>query len=280
MTKVVITADAACDLPLTILKKYNVETLKCTIRTRTGDFLENGEVTAENLLEYIKKYKEPPKLLPVTVEEYRSFFEKKLREANSVCHISAGSKVTPFAYANALEASKSLKNVYVIDSKQISAGMAFAIIEASRLASDGFDAPFIFSSLENLGNKVHTCFSAKSFEFVKLVNALSTPVCDFFDLLSLSPFFYVANSAVKRTVLFPKTKGYIERMIKKELSVDGIDTKLLFVSCLNPMGDDADMIRAEIEKYARFEEIIFCRPPIKTVGTLGDTTVGIHYIML
>ena len=57
MAKVVITADAACDLPLTILKKYNVETLKCTIRTRTGDFLENGEVTAENLLEYIKKYK-------------------------------------------------------------------------------------------------------------------------------------------------------------------------------------------------------------------------------
>lgn len=280
MIKVAITADAACDMSLSMLEKYNVRTLKCTIRTKTGDFLENSEITAENLLEYINKFKQPPILLHPTVDEYKRFFQKALESAPSVCHISVGARVSPFSYINALEASKSFTNVHVIDSKQLSAGMAFAITEASKLASDGFDAPFICSSLEKLGDKVHTCFTAKNFEFVKLVGALKTPVCDLFDLLALSPFFYVANSSVKRTVLFPKSKSYIERLVKKELSVDGIDTKLLFVSCLNPMGDEADLIRSEIEKYARFDEIIFCRPPLKMVGTLGGSTFGIHYLML
>lgn len=278
MIKVAITADAACDMPSSMLEKYNVKTLKCTIRTKTGDFLENSEIVAENLLEYIKKFKQPPTLLHPTVDEYKRFFQKALESAPSVCHVSVGARVAPLSYFSALEASKSFSNVHVIDSKQLSAGMAFTIIEAARLASDGFDAPFICSSLEKLGDKVHTCFTAKNFEFIKLVGALRPPVCELFDLLSLSPFFYVANSSVKRTTLFPKSKSYVERLIKKELSADGIDTKLLFVSCLNPMGDEADLIRSEIEKYAHFDEIIFTRPPLKVTATLGESIVGIHYI--
>lgn len=275
--KVSITADAACNMPAEMLLKNDIDVIHCCVKTKTGEFLESEEIFAENVIDYVKRHKQQPEFLPVTVEQYREFFAKKLETVNSICHFSISQKINR-SYFNALEAAKSFVNVHIIDSKQVSAGVSFVALQGARLAKEGFDVPFIRRSTEELSGKIHTSFAARDTEFQRTVDNIGTIRADLLELCGLSPRATIVGGAMKKSYFHTNGYDYIEKYIKKELSIKNINTELLFFNCVNPLTIDTAAISAEIAKYVHFDKIVPVKISLPTASALGESAIGLSFI--
>lgn len=133
--KIALSAESTIDLQKDLLKKYEIHTIPYTIVL--GDRAErDGEVKGADIFAYTQKTGKLAKTTAVNVSEFESYFQGLLKEYDAVIHFSL-SKEMSSSFANATLASKSLKNVYVIDSRELSTGIALEAIYARKLIDIG-----------------------------------------------------------------------------------------------------------------------------------------------
>ena len=98
---IVISADCTCDLPESIVEKYNIKILPFYINYKGTRFKDGDEVTSAALVEYLEKNDEVIYSSAPDIEEYREYF-KKISEngEKQVIHISIAQKLS-IAYKNA-----------------------------------------------------------------------------------------------------------------------------------------------------------------------------------
>lgn len=277
--KVIVTADSACDIPKEYIAKLNLPVIRSCIRTKGGVFLEGEEITTENVVEYAESTHFEPQIIPPSVEQYREFFEKALEKAPSVCHFSISSKLSR-AFCNATEAALSLKNVFIIDSLQISAGIAFQVIQAAQLAAEGFDVPFIKKASAELQGKICGGFYAPDSEYRRKMKLTSQSSASMAELMGLTPVLRVKSGMVKKFLAAHGKCGSFKGIIKKEFgSRKNPDTELLFISCVNPNTIDIGKLKAEIEKYYSFSRICVTEVSPKVAVNMGPKVIGLHYLI-
>ena len=107
---------------------------------------KDGEITCDQIIEFVEKNKVLPKTGAVNRITYEEHFTEILKEYDGIIHISLSSELSS-AYENALAVSKELKNVFVIDSRSLSTGIALLALYAKKLVSAG-------EKIESVYNKV------------------------------------------------------------------------------------------------------------------------------
>lgn len=131
--KIAISAESTIDLPKELLEKYNIHTLPFTILLG-DDQAYDGEITSKEIFAYVEKTKVLPKTSAVNEFQYNEYFVNLLNEYDAVVHICLSSGISSSCEHAKIAASK-LQNVYIIDSKSLSTGIALLAIYASKLAS-------------------------------------------------------------------------------------------------------------------------------------------------
>ena len=276
--KVIITADAACALPAELLEKWNVRIIYSSIKTSGGTFLEEAEISSENAVEYTKTTRSEPQLIYPNVKEYRDFFEKALGECPAVCHFSCSSKLG-IAFHSAVEASLTLSGVHIIDSFQLSTGIGFQVLQAARLAAEGFDVPFIRKASAELQPKISVSFAAPDYECGRIAGTVSPFFVSFMEVFGLSPLATVKNGRINAALFHTKKTDFWKKYIKKEFGAGKkIDTELLFICCCNPNSFPIEKIKAEAAKYISFKRIIPVKMSPKIAFKLGTAAFGLHYL--
>ena len=115
MTKVKITCDSTCDLTQEIYSQYDIDV--------------------------IESY-------PVSVEDYYEKFSEYTKKGCQIVHISISGELSK-NYENACIASKNLKDVFVVDSKNFSTGAGQLVLLAAELANADYSAKGIAEALIN-----------------------------------------------------------------------------------------------------------------------------------
>lgn len=133
--KIAITAESTIDLPKELLKKYDIHTIPFTILLGEEMGLD-GDIDSKKIFEYVQKTKILPKTSAVNEFQYTEFFTKLLEEYDAIVHISLSSGMSTACEQAKLAASK-MQNIYIVDSKSLSTGIALLAIYASKLASKG-----------------------------------------------------------------------------------------------------------------------------------------------
>ncbi len=133
--KIAITAESTVDLTEELLKEYSIRTIPFTVMM--GDRVGlDGEIKQDDIMEYLANNKDLPKTSAINEVQYTEFFEDVLKENDAIVHFSLSSELSS-AYNNAVTASKQFKNVYVIDSRSLSTGIALLVLYAKKLAEQG-----------------------------------------------------------------------------------------------------------------------------------------------
>ena len=162
--KIAISAESTIDLPKELLEKYSISTVPFTITL--GDVTEkDGEITNDRIIEYVNKYKVLPKTSAVNREQFTEHFGKLLRDYDAVIHFSL-SKEMSSAYDNAVNAAKALKNVYVIDTRSLSTGIALLAIDARKLDDTGLSAKEIYERCLARVPYVQASFELKRIDYL------------------------------------------------------------------------------------------------------------------
>ena len=149
--KIAISAESTIDLTKELLKEYDIHTTPFTVNLGSKSGLD-GEITSEEIIEYVSKNNQLPKTSAVNSYQFTEHFKKLLKEYDAVIHFSLSSEMSA-ACNNARLAAEELSNVYVVDTRSLSTGIALLAIYARKLANKNIEPAVI---IEEINKRIPT----------------------------------------------------------------------------------------------------------------------------
>lgn len=208
--KIAITAESTIDLPKELLEKYNITTLPFTVILGENEY-KDGEIGSQEIFEYVAKNKVLPKTSAINENEYLEFFKNELKNNDAVIHIALSSKISS-ACENAINASKKLKNVFVVDSLSLSTGIALLAIKARNLVDSGLSAEEVFDNVTKLVPNVQASFIVERLDYLYKGGRCSALALFGANLLKIRPQIIVKNGSMSS---YKKYRGKIENVVSE-----------------------------------------------------------------
>ena len=276
-----VTADSTCDLSPELLARYNVTLTPLSVIKNGESFLDGVDITPDDIYRHVDNGGALCSTSAVNVDDYRKLFKELSTQYEAVIHITIGSLFSA-CYQNASIAAANFKNVYVVDSMNLSTGQGHLVIEACELAAQGISALEICSRLNELRGRVHASFILDRLDYMQKGGRCSSVVALGGKLLRIKPQIAVIDGGMK---MVDKYRGSLEKCVEKyvkDLLKDRKDLRLdrVFVTH-SPVPEEAVQIaRATIKKYSDFkDENIFETNANCTVAChCGPGTLGVLFM--
>ncbi len=275
--KIAISTESAADLTKELLKEYDISSLpfSVTLGDRTGF---DGEITGEEIIEFVNKNKVLPKTGAINESQFEEHFGKLLKTHDAVVHFSLSSGLSS-AYSNAASAAKSMNNVYVVDSKSLSAGIGLLAIYGRKLADKGFSAKEIYEKCLARVPFVQVSSELKRVDYLYLGGRCSMLALLGANLLRIRPQIIVKNG---KLVAGKKYRGkfehIVERYVKDTLNeFNNPDLSVAFVAYTTASPEIIENA-VRIMKERGFENVYVTRAGATIVSHTGEDCVGVYYI--
>ena len=133
--KICISAESTIDLPKELLEEFEISTIpfEVILGDKSG---KDGEITPDIIYDYVDRTGVLPKTSAINYAQYSEYFQDLLKKYDAVIHFALSSEISS-ACQNAMNAASELKNVFVIDTRSLSTGIALQAIYASKLVKEG-----------------------------------------------------------------------------------------------------------------------------------------------
>ena len=254
---VLVTCAATCDLPISVMKKYQLETIPYTVTSDGRTFYDGVEASGDELVRYINEGREF-ECDPPTVEEYRTFFGSRLKYAHNLIYISGGSGISE-EYSRALEAARSYDNVEIIDSRGCSTTVGFLMLIAQRMSSRGEKFENIVREIGNAQKRIRCGFVIDSIYYLRKIGTVNEGIAAFLRALDVRLVLKYRNDrfAADKIILgdFDRYyKKFIDHMIPAFAKPDK-DIAVVVYAQLS--ADQKEKIRSYLQKTCDFTRIIF-----------------------
>jgi DegV family protein with EDD domain len=133
MRKYVIVAESGADLSQAFIEQYGIEVLPMHVSVNHHEYLD-GDISVTELVHEYNACGKIPMTSAVNPYQFQKAFEKIHAESPEaiILHIGYSSKTTS-SYQNAQIASDGMKNIYHVDSLNVSIGQGFIITRVAKL---------------------------------------------------------------------------------------------------------------------------------------------------
>lgn len=274
-----ITADSTCDLSPDILSDMDITLTPLNILVGDKTFLDGVNITPADIFRYVDAEGKTCKTAAVNTYAYEGLFQGLSSKYEAVIHICLGSEFSS-CYQNAIQAAKNFKNVYVIDSQNLSSGSGHVVYEAARMAREGTSAQDICRSLEELIPRVDASFVIDRLDYLYKGGRCSGLEALGAKVLQIRPCIEVIEGRMK---VGKKYRGSFEsclrHYVQDRLRDDGdIDFRRVFITHPMCSRQTVDMVKELLCDYGRFEEIIETPAGCTVSSHCGPNTLGILYI--
>ena len=276
--KIKITADSTCDLTPELIDAYHITITPLAVSCGSESFKDGVDISPDALYEKIAATGELASTAAVNVQEYIDVFSEALRAYDAVIHFTISSAMSA-CYQNACIAAKEVGNVWVVDSRNLSTGIAHLVLDACQLAESGLSPEEIQKELERRREKLDVSFVVDTLAYLRKGGRCTAVAAIGANLLKLHPCIYVKNGEMG---VGKKYRGKLEdcllSYVKDRLSDPAtVDPRRVFIT---DSGVDEE-IRVLVEKAVRelvpFEEIIHTRAGCTVSSHCGPGTLGILF---
>ena len=277
--KIHITTDCVCDLPKELLDHYGIETMYCYVYTENARFCDVNEITSDNFLEYLEVTDGKAGSETATVEEFETFFSNALTVGEQVIHITTAQKVGG-GYKVAMAAAQGFGNVTVIDSGHLSTGLGMMVLRAAHIAKKGYTVQEIVKDLERMKTRVSSSFIVPTTGSLYRNGKISFNVMKICDVFALHPVLAIRKG---KLVISKIKTGNIKRCYSEYIrehfkGKNNIDDRILFITYCGCTSKQLKEFKEEVEKYQRFDRIIFQKASATISSNCGLGTMGVLYL--
>lgn len=274
--KIAITTESASDLSENLQKQYDIHVMPMTVIIGDEEFKDNVDLTTKELFEKSRLYSSMPKTSGISPHEYKLVFETLTEKGFDVVHVALGSKISS-CFNNALFASNSLENVFVVDSQSLSAGTALLALTASRLRESGETAEEIARRLENERTKISTSFILEDTAFLLRGGRCKAGEKLLADLLSLRPTIDITDGELVPGKKF-RGKGLdaMKKYIAEKLT-GSIDRKLCLLNYTSLSEDEVSELALFTKAEGGFESVITEEAGCCIASHCGERCMGVIF---
>ena len=278
--KVKITSDSTCDLSAELLARYDISIVPLTVSMGESEGKDGVDVTPDRIYEFVDSSGVLPKTSAPNVNDYMTEFSKWAAQGYSIVHFCIGNGFSS-SYTNACLAAEEFRDVYVVDSENLSTGQGLLVLMGADMARDGRTAGEIREACAKAVSKVEASFVIDRLDYLYKGGRCSALAAFGGNVLRLKPCIEVLNGKMTPG---RKYRGQIERAMRQyaEDRIHGrtdIDAHRVFVThtkC-SPEAVEAvkDIIRRENPEV---EEILETTAGATITSHCGPNTLGVLFM--
>ncbi|MGM0602747.1 MAG: DegV family protein [Bacillota bacterium] len=279
MGEIKIITDSTSDLPESIIEKYNIDVVPLRIIINKEEYYDGIDINADKLFYLVDKYDEIPKTAAPSPIIYKKIFEKYINQNKKVLYIGLSAEISS-CINNAQLAAQKFPNteIEIIDSKNLSTGIAYQVINAAKYRRDGLDLSTIKERLKQDRKRIKTRFIPDSLDFLHKGGRCSSVSKFLSSMLKVKPMIEVKKGkmGVSEKIRGGKNKVYKSLLDKVIKDKDQLDNSKIFVTEAQDI-KGALYLKDKIEEMELFEEIHFAKAGGIISSHCGPNTVGLIY---
>lgn len=275
--KIAISAESTIDLPKILLEEYDIHTIPFQVLLGDNEYLD-GEITPPEIFEFVKQNKILPKTSAINEMTYTDYFNDLLTKYDAVVHITLSSKLSS-SNSHAVSASTKLPNVYVVDSKSLSTGIALLALHAVKLANQGLSAEEVYNGVLEQVSNVQASFVIDKLDYLYKGGRCSALSLFGANLLSIHPQILVEDGAMK---VHKKYRGRLEKVVSDYCNdclaeFNSPDLDVAFLTYTTATDEMLNIARTALQNRG-FKTIYETKAGATISSHCGEQTLGILYL--
>ncbi|MEG9297968.1 DegV family protein [Mangrovibacillus sp. Mu-81] len=155
MTKIKIVTDSTVDLTEKEINDLEIHIVPLSITIDGETYLDRIDLTPSSFLEKMRTSEELPKSSQPPAGAFLEMFDELGKDGSEVLSIHMTGNMSGTVRSAESAAEMSSSSVTVVDSRFISRGLAFQVIEAAKLSKEGKSLQEILHSIENIRNNTN-----------------------------------------------------------------------------------------------------------------------------
>ena len=278
--KIRMTADSTCDLTPELLRKYNIGIVPLSVIINGEVFHDGVDVTPRDIFRAAEAGKSV-RTAAVNTYEYREFFKEQLKDCDQLVHVCLGSGFST-CYSDAIEASREMENVFVVDSRNLSTGSGLLVLEGIRMIREGAeDGSVIAEALKSRTGLVNGSFVVRTIDYLRRGGRCSGLEALGAKMLHIRPSIVVRDGKMKPGDKYRgRYEHYLKHYIADVLKNDSnIDFQRVFV-VHSP--SEEGLVRFAIDtvkSYGLFREVLESMAGCTICTHCGPDTLGLMFMM-
>jgi len=275
---ITITTDSTADLPPDLAQKRGIKVIPLSVTLNGNVYRDGIDLTTDQLFALIQQTQQLPTTAAPSVGEFLTFFAS-LSEA---IHLSISAKLSA-SYQNALLAAQELGNPHlrVLDSLNLSSGIAWLALKAADLRDQGCSLAEIEGELRAWIPKVRTAFVPETLEYLYKGGRCNALQALMGSMLKILPVIHVQADGTLG--VGEKARGKRQRALQTLLEgfarqLENVDRQRIFVTHA-ACPQDAQNLAGEIQRLARPQELIINEAGCVISSHCGPGTIGIIYAL-
>lgn len=255
--KIKITADSTCDLNPEQISRYNIRILPLYIVKDDTPYKDGVEIKPEDIFDYVDSGKGICHTSAINVDEYINYFSEYAEEYDAVIHIDISSEFSACNQSANIAAAE-FKNVYVVDSRNLSTGSGHLVLDAAIMAESGMDAEDIVKKLQEDTERVEASFVIDTLKYLHKGGRCSGVAALGANVLKLKPCIEVKDGKME---VGKKYRGNFDKVIIQYVTDrlagrNDIDTKRIFITYASGVKPETvAAVKDAIIKNQHFDEI-------------------------
>ncbi|WP_273851403.1 DegV family protein [Guptibacillus spartinae] len=279
MKTVAIVTDSTAYIPESMLNEYEVTMIPLSVIFGNESYLEEKEMQADDFFEKVKKENILPKTSQPSIGSFVEAYEKLARTHDEIITITLSSGISG-TYQSAHSAGDMIEGaeVYVFDSEISCMMQGFYVLEAARMAQDGFRSKEILDRLQKIKNQgTNAYFLVDDLSHLHRGGRLNAAQLVVGNLLQIKP---VLTFEDKRIVPYEKIRTRKKALNKIMTLFDdaangGDIIKATLIYSTNK--EEAENLKTELEeKYSNVSIILSYFGPVIATH-LGEGALGLGW---
>ena len=222
LSKIAILTDSASDLTPDMIEGLDVTVIPIRLKIGENNYKDGVNLSKKEFWHKLLTEKVIPKTAQPSPAEFRDYYEElfnKGYEKIISIHISSKMSGTQQVAKVAREMLKREKDIVIVDSKSVTFGQAYQVLEAAKMIKAGVKLEDILTRLYEIADKMKVYFAVSDLTYLEKGGRIGRASSVIGNLLKLRPVLKLEDGEVS---LETKTFGergaisYMEKIIKNE----------------------------------------------------------------
>lgn len=283
MNKVIITTDSTADLSSDVIEQYQIKTVPLYVGFGEELYKDGIDITTPELYKKVKEKGYLPKTSAVSPGDFVTFFEPLIKEGYKIIHISIGKGISG-TYQSALVSKDLLEteDIYIINSDNLSSGIALLVLKACQLRDQGLSAEKIYEEITKLVPLVRSQFVIKTLDYLHKGGRASGLAALVGSVLKIRPIIQVRDGKLD---VYKKPMGKMSRGLDimltdffNEVKKDNVDLDFIMITHSLAESSYTYMHDKVLEKIEP-KNLIHSQAGCVISSHCGEGTIGILYIV-
>lgn len=276
--KIAISSDSVCDLSSDLLTKNNIKILSLPITLGDKEYSDSINLTPQEIFAFVQKNKVLPKTSAINEFQYNEFFSEQLKTSDALIHFTISCDISS-CYANAVNAAKNYKNVYIIDSRSLSTGVGLQVLYACALRDKGLKADEIVEKVEERKQHIQASFVVERLDYLYKGGRCSSLQLLGANLLKIRPSIILKDGKMQ---MHKKYRGKMADVVKEYCldtlkEFDSFDNNICFITYSSATPEMVESAKSVIKEKTNFKHIYETTAGCTITSHCGENTLGILY---